>query len=730
MLYYLTAAGLILHTFFWGAGLALFWSPRAWRPGWWALAPALGQALQSAVVWAGAHSALAGTDAYAWWTELLPLALLLAALGRDRGRAGRRALGSLRAAAGVAVLMAATGWLLVSPLRTASRELTTTSLGSCDQADYAAGARVFQEFSRHDHTGFLGLPEVTKVRSADYFFDFWLRLNHFTPSALLAHNGTIFGYRHYQLVGVSAAVLVLLNLPVVLLLARVTLKLRGAWLLGVVALYAVSPLQAYAVHHGALGQIYAAQGIALLTLALVSAGRAVAAGRPVRVYWPLLLAAFWLLAGSYNFILTVCLAPAGAWLLAQAWSQRSGRVLVQPLLLAGSALAACVGLFWGRFDGLIERFGLFEQYNFGWPVPLQSPEGWLGLLRDVELHAGPLSGRVLLSALVVTGWLAGVVHWWRRDRSTGWLALALVLPVLAGWSILAWETRTRANASYDAYKLIAVFLPGILIGVSSGLAAVSSRSPRVQAAARVILLALVAANLVVAAQFRRRMEAPPLRVDHSLRDLGRLEGEPRIHSLNMLVDDYWSRIWANAFLLRLPQYFTIHTYEGRLDTPLKGEWNLQDSLLRIVPAAPADYLPVNERFFAVRAGAVARLRAQFGPEWYAEEHAGPSYWRWTPEAGTIQLGNSTGAELRLRLTATLRGLTQRNLELEYGPARLPAQRLDGSIQKIDWGLVILPPGSTVLKFHTDGPAAAPGGDDARALSVALYGLELQVQPGG
>ena len=73
MLYYLTAAGLILHTFFWGAGLALFWSPRAWRSCWWALAPVLGQALQSAVVWAGAHSALAGTNAYAWWTELLKL---------------------------------------------------------------------------------------------------------------------------------------------------------------------------------------------------------------------------------------------------------------------------------------------------------------------------------------------------------------------------------------------------------------------------------------------------------------------------------------------------------------------------------------------------------------------------------------------------------------------------------------------------------------------------------
>ena len=226
------------------------------------------------------------------------------------------------------------------------------------------------------------------------------------------------------------------------------------------------------------------------------------------------------------------------------------------------------------------------------------------------------------------------------------------------------------------------------------------------------------------------MEAPPLRVDRSIRDLGRLEDEPRIHSLNMLVDDYWSRIWANAFLLRLPQYFTIHTYEGRLNTALKGEWNLQDSLLRVVPAGKADYLPVNGRFFAVRAEAVAHTRVQFGSEWYGEEHEGTNFWRWTREGGTILLVNSTGAEVRIRLSATLRGLTPRTLELEYGPARLPAQRLDGSVQNLDWGLLTLPPGSTVLIFHTDQPVMTPGSGDSRALSVALYGLELQVQPGG
>ena len=137
MLYYLSAAGLIAHTFFWGLGLAWLVVPRAWRRWGWMFAPACGWALQSAVVWAGAHTALAGTAAYAWASELLPLALLIAALGRGRARRMHGGLG----VAGIAVVA---GWLLLSPMAAPGRGLTASSLGSCDQADYAAGARVFQ----------------------------------------------------------------------------------------------------------------------------------------------------------------------------------------------------------------------------------------------------------------------------------------------------------------------------------------------------------------------------------------------------------------------------------------------------------------------------------------------------------------------------------------------------------------------------------------------------------
>lgn len=711
MLYYLSAAGLIAHTFFWGLGLAWLVVPRAWRRWGWMFAPACGWALQSAVVWAGAHTALAGTAAYAWASELLPLALLIAALGRGRARRMHGGLG----VAGIAVVA---GWLLLSPMAAPGRGLTASSLGSCDQADYAAGARVFQEFSRDDRTGFLGLPEVTKVRSADYFFDFWLRLNHFTPSALLAHNGAIFGIKAWRLVSVSAAVLVLLNLPLVWFLARVLAGVRGPWLAGVGALYALSPLNAYAVHHGALGQLYAAQGIALLTLAVIGAGRAAQGGRRVRPFLPLLVAAIWLLAGSYNFILLVSLAPAGAWLLAQAVWRRDFRAMGRALGLVGLAGAVCAVVFWGRFTGLVERFSLFEQYNFGWAVPLASPEGWLGLVRDTGLHAGPVAARVGLSAAVVGLYLWGVARLWRRQPARALAVLALVLPVVAGWGVLAWESRVRSNASYDAYKILAVFFPGLLAGLLAWLAVAGRRF------AAAVLTLLLAANLAVALDFRREMSVPPLRVNRRLVEVGQLENDPRVTSLNMRVGRFWARLWANAFLLRKPQYFATHTYEGRLNTELKGEWDLSDSLLHTVPLAADDLIRVNEVFHAVRVAAPGRLEAGFASGWHAAEGRGADRWRWSEGSGRIMVNNPSSRPIEAQLAVRVRSLAPGPLELRLEQHSAGVRAMDGSLEEVVFDRQLFQPGNTVVTLT--GPAgAAPGGGDERRLSFALHAFELR-----
>src|SRR5262245_25937291 len=86
LIHFAVAFGVLLHVAFWGAGLAMLAVPRPWRRFWPALIVPAGLALQSAVVWAGAHTRLHGAESYAGWSEAIPVLLLWLALRRHGAR--------------------------------------------------------------------------------------------------------------------------------------------------------------------------------------------------------------------------------------------------------------------------------------------------------------------------------------------------------------------------------------------------------------------------------------------------------------------------------------------------------------------------------------------------------------------------------------------------------------------------------------------------------------------
>src|SRR5690606_18707080 len=105
-------------------------------------------------------------------------------------------------------------------------------------------------------------------------------------------------------------------------------------------------------------------------------------------------------------------------------------------------------------------------YDFGWVVPLLTPEGWLGMVRDLTLEPFAPGVRAIPLVFVVVAWIAGAFLLWRRGRfENAAAAIAVVAPVAIGWAMLALESRHRDNASYDAYKILSVFLPVLLPGM-------------------------------------------------------------------------------------------------------------------------------------------------------------------------------------------------------------------------------------------------------------------------
>jgi hypothetical protein len=728
MLVYAVAFGLLLHEFFWGVGLALVLMPRRWRPFWPALALPAGLALQNLVVWCGAYADLNGTQAYAVPCEIIPVLLLIAGLRVRAARLWRELTAWLPVGAVASGVLAA----LVYPLTQAAKGLTSASLGSCDAADYAAGARVLQSFAHGDRSGFLGLTEVVQVQSVDNFFDFWLRLNHFTPSALLAFNGTIFHCQPYELTSLLPMVILAGSVPVVFWIARAVFGLgRGGGLL-LAALYGLNPLSWYAVYQVAIGQLIAAPAIALLTWGGVALWRSRLDRGVGRNFFGLLALGYSLIWGAYNFMIVVCLVPAIAYAGLQALgSRRLARLLpwlgwmLFPLVITG-------GVFWARAAGLLERFRLFQTYDFGWHISALTPEGWLGFVQgtgDLAPWSGATRWAMAAAAVALTalaGWRAV-----RRRRRSALLAVAVSLPILLGYFFLeARGARLGTNASYDAYKLFFVFYPVTLPAFAYWLT-LADVGPSARFVVGLFVLVLAGGVGTADRQLVRAMSRPALIVDRDLIGVQQLEARPEVRSLNLRLPVMWDRLWANALLLKRPQYFETHTYEGRLNTPLRGEWDLTGGLIAVeLPDAAS--IPLNPHYTALRVDSRYYLRAELGAGWYAPERQPRStlIWRWTGDDARIVLFNPHTFPLTVQLRVDATSLIPRHLQVWQDDRLLGAVPM-GSIRSDIGGalpLLTVPPGRSEWSIRPDVPAARPAPGDERRLAFSVFGVRLDVQP--
>ncbi|MBP7142896.1 MAG: hypothetical protein KBA71_13385 [Opitutaceae bacterium] len=726
MVFYPVAFALLLHILFWGAGLAWLVTPRIWKSFWPLFAGLAGVALQSGVVWAGAYVNLQGTESYGRLAEVLPAGLLAFAWWRE-GSPGWKAW--LRVA-GVVVLMVIVLSGVIASFAASSKILTTSSIGSCDAADYAAGARVLSEFARSDREGFIGLTEVVRVHSVDNFFDFWLRLNHFTPSAIVALNGSAFGLKAYQLISVAVAVFLALGIPIVFWLARFVMGFDARASLYLGAIYGVSPLLVYAVAHASMSQLLAAPAIALVNGCAVVLWRMSVSWTRLLSVAGLLAIGFWLILGAYNFIVVVCLVPAILYAVGQAvWNGQFARLfrwfvgLLAPLCLV-SLLAPA------RVAGLLERFQLFQEYDFGWRIPMLSPEGWYGLVANPSLGGYATGIRWALSIVLGLVLLLTLAFGARRYGRQVFFVLCITLPILAAYYYLILRGRSHGtNASYDAYKLLAVFYPGILMALGFGL--ISRR--RSGAFCRVLAIGLgslvLAGNVWGSYRIAVRLQDPPLIVDRSLPKLTVIETMPQVASVNMLVTDFWSRLWANVFLLHRAQYFPTHTYEGRFNTELKGQWDLLGGLISVRLPGEGDSLTIEKPYSLVRVGSPYFLRAKLGDGWYDSERLARNnqHWRWTKGDAELVIENPHSRPLHVALRLQARSLIERDLEIRVNGKRLRRTRIGTDLAWVKVPSITLPPGTSLVKLTSSLPAQPASATDRRLLGFAAYGIELEVK---
>jgi hypothetical protein len=501
----------------------------------------------------------------------------------------------------------------------------------------------------------------------------------------------------------------------------------------VAALYGFCPITWYAVYHVALGQLLAASAIAMVTWVGTFLWKVADLPRRAMAFVPVLAVAYIIILGSYTFIIILAGVPAFAYAAGLAIRGQSWRRLLRwsgwmlaPLVLSGA-------VFWCRVVGLIESSKLFQTYDFGWQIPRLGPDGWLGIVYDKQLDQWPGIAHWAAASLVlaVLGW--GLVVGIRKRRATAYAALAIALPILAGYAYLSWFGRAfGGNASYDAYKLFAVFFPCLLPAFCYWLTLGRRRDagwgPTISAALAVLAFAGDAYADYGEQGFERAMTHPSLIVDRDLIDLGRIEAMPQVTSLNMRIPEMWNRIWASEFLLRKPQYFAVHTYLGRLNTAFRGEWDLTGGLVSI-SLPRGESIALNERYSLEKTASPDYLRIELGKGWYGIESAaeGPTIWRWSTGDAYIAVDNPQVRPLKVAFHFDTGSVESRELQLWINGERLGTFQTFPGRRIINVAEIPIQPGETQIELRSNLPYTAPGHGDLRILGFALYRVEAEVR---
>jgi hypothetical protein len=493
----------------------------------------------------------------------------------------------------------------------------------------------------------------------------------------------------------------------------------------ITAIYAVNPINWYAVYHVAPAQILAANAIALLTWCGVVLWR-----RGQRLAWKctgLLVAAFALIFGSYNFIIVVCLVPAVAYAGIHAWRQRRWGPLGGWCMRLAVPLVVAGALFPQRSLGVVERLLLLRS-GFGWDIPAFTPEGWLGLVDGAWLRAHPTGVRVVLLLIVTALIVVPLLKARHRRPEAVFLAGCLTVPILIGYAGLQLRSYYyNTNATYEAYKLFSVFYPGILAAFCFFLNGVPGerRWPIAVAAA-----ALFAGNLGGEWRLFYRVLSPAEVVDETLVATGRIEAMTQVASVNLRLSDGWERLWTSAFILRKPHYFEVHSYEARRSTSLRGEWDLLGSFFRVELPENTDCLHPGAEFTLMRRASPHFMEPGFGHGWtdaVRDDSRAQRRTSWSSEgAATIRLNNPQREPLTVELRARLRAMGQRECEVFLDGTQRARLVLGVEPQVWEGSELVLLPGETILEFRTEQPPDYVGGRVKRPLTFAVDGLDIRV----
>jgi hypothetical protein len=120
------------------------------------------------------------------------------------------------------------------------------------------------------------------------------------------------------------------------------------------------------------------------------------------------------------------------------------------------------------------------------------------------------------------------------------------------------------------------------------------------------------------------------------------------------------------------------------------------------------------------------LPPEFDRNWFALQGDANDHWKWSPGDASIILYNGGPTARQLRLSFSLGTLHPREISVSHGTQELFHGSLTANQPPLPVNLmVLLPPGRSELRFHTNLPGQVAGNGDGRILAFNLRNLTIR-----
>jgi hypothetical protein len=200
-----------------------------------------------------------------------------------------------------------------------------------------------------------------------------------------------------------------------------------------------------------------------------------------------------------------------------------------------------------------------------------------------------------------------------------------------------------------------------------------------------------------------------------------------------LGDAVWENYPSAAARVLLPM-----TLAFNVSVPRRGWWALVLILGNLGVFASADLLrPPGRESYILEGPKELRtnpkdgktVEAVFGPRnWWEPERSRWDYFRWSMGDSSVTLHNPHAFAIVADVKFRVRAVDSRSAIVSIGDKVMWQLALKpAKVNPVNLSDIVLPPGDTVMLFHSDRPPAYPGNSDRRRLTFMVEDLEIDLK---